>query len=486
VRFYACAAAAEEAGFRACRRCRPESAPGTPAWLGRSATVTRGLRLIFEGALDEHGVEGLAERLGIGSRHLRRLFAEHLGASPLSVARTRRVHFARRLIDETSLPMSELALGAGFQSVRQFNHAIQASFGRSPTQLRREARSEPRPASPRELRFRLAYRLPFDWDALLGFLRPRAIPGVEVVGEGSYRRTIELQGSPATIDVKPMPGAPQLLLQLGAPGATPLIPLVERVRRLFDLGADPLQIATDLSRDPELARKIRRRPGLRVPGAWDPFELCVRAILGQQVTVKGATTLSARLVRGFGRPVGSAGDGLTYLFPTPEALAEADLASLGMPRARGDTIRRLAATVARGELVLHAEDGLEGALERLQRLDGVGAWTAHYAAMRAFGEPDAFPAGDLVLRRALGNGAPLSAAALARRAEGWRPWRAYAAMWLWTDGQTAGASSPQRGAGESEDKEAGGSATRGRQRKRVRSMRPDASKWTPSRSRSRR
>jgi AraC family transcriptional regulator of adaptative response / DNA-3-methyladenine glycosylase II len=475
VRFFLCAAAAEDAGFRPCRRCRPETAPGTPAWVGTSTTVTRGLRLIDEGALDGQGVEQLAARLGVGSRHLRRLFAEHLGTSPLAVARTRRLHFARRLIDETSLPMSRIALGSGFASIRQFNHAIQSRFGRSPSELRRRARARPRSPTAEDLQLRLSYRAPLDWEGLLGFLRPRATAGVEVVTESHYRRTLEIGGETGFLEVQPVAGAPQLLLRLEGSSSAALMPVVERVRRLFDLCADPLQIATDLGRDPDLARRIQARPGIRVPGAWDPFELAVRAVLGQQVTVKGATTLAGRLVRSFGKEIdGNADAGLTHLFPTPEALSQSDLAAIGLPRARADALRTLADAVARGELALASGEGLEEEVERLQRLTGIGAWTAHYIAMRALGEPDAFPASDLGLRRALGkSGEPLTPAALLHRAEAWRPWRAYAAMCLWTSNPP-----PLQRTRE------GAKRDRGRQRKRARSTRAPAPKRTPSRSRS--
>ncbi|MCZ6569404.1 MAG: helix-turn-helix domain-containing protein [Deltaproteobacteria bacterium] len=433
VRFYASAAGAEEAGFRPCRRCRPETAPGTPAWLGSSTTVSRALRLISEGALDEHGVDELAGRLGIGSRQLRRLFAEHLGALPLSVARTRRIHFARRMLDQTELPMSQVALSSGFRSVRSFNQALRETFGRTPTQLRRQGTRRRRSSVGGEITLRLPYRPPYDWDGVLAFLTPRAIPGVECVVDGSYQRLVEIDGSIGVMRVAAALDSCELVLalQLDDPGG--LLPAVRRTRRLFDLGADPLQIETDLRGDRELARRIDARPGVRVPGAWDPFEVAVRAILGQQVTVKGATTLAGRLVRSFGKPVERADAlPLTHLFPSPETLAEADVASIGMPRQRAQALRALAAAVADGRLPLDGALELDPIVAKLRELPGVGEWTAHYIALRALGEPDAFPAGDLGLRKALGRrGEPMSAARLRARAERWRPWRAYAAMWLW-------------------------------------------------------
>lgn len=432
VRFYPSAAAAEAAGFRACRRCRPEAAAGTPAWIGSSTTVSRALRLISAGPLAPMGAEELATRLGVGSRHLRRLFAEHLGTSPLVVARTRRTHFARRLIDETDLPMSEVALASGFGSIRQFNHAIHASFGRTPTRLRDLAAARREESAEDEIALELTYRPPLDWTGLLAFLVPRAIPGVEHGDSVSYRRSIEIAGDAGTIEVRADPAASRLVLRVRLANTTGLVRIVEGVRRIFDLRADPLQIATDLRQDHELARIIDARPGIRIPGAWDPFELSVRAVLGQQVTVRGATTLAGRLVRSFGKPIGASGTrDLTHLFPRAEVLADADIAGIGVPRTRAETIRRLAGAVAEGKLTLVGVGQPEEVLEALQKIPGIGDWTAQYIAMRGLGEPDAFPASDLGLRSAL-PGKRWSATALAKRAERWRPWRAYAAMWMWT------------------------------------------------------
>ena len=432
VRWFACAAAAEAAGFRPCRRCRPEASPGTPAWSGTSAVVARALRLIAAGALDEGGVDGLADRLGLGARQLRRLFATHLGASPAEVARARRAHFARTLLDETDLPMAEVAFSAGFGSIRDFNHALRATFGRTPTALRRARGRRGPVANHGGVTVRLAFRPPLDWSGLLGFLAPRATPGVEAVAAGVYRRTIAIDKGAGTIEVRAAAGEPHLLMRVRLARPERLLQVVARARRLFDLDADPVPIADHLAASPELTPLVARRPGLRVPGAWDAFELAVRAVLGQQVTVRGATTLAGRLVRAAGTPLDRAEDGLTHLFPRPEALAHADLASVGVPRARAATIRALAGAVASGEVVLDASRGLEDAVARLAAVPGIGAWTAHYVAMRALGEPDAFPAADLGLRRALGNGAGrLAPARVAERAEAWRPWRAYAVMHLW-------------------------------------------------------
>jgi AraC family transcriptional regulator of adaptative response / DNA-3-methyladenine glycosylase II len=425
VRYFLSAAAAAEAGFRPCLRCRPETSPGTPAWLGTSATVSRGLRIISENVTGGHGMESLAERLGVGSRHLSRLFVKHLGATPVAIWQTRRLQFAKTLIDETALPFTEIALAAGFGSIRRFNAAFRDCYGHTPTELRALARRKGH-STPGEYLFRLRYRPPFDWLGLLRFLRPRATPGVEAVGADSYRRTIALGSEQGWLEARA--GSEALELRVRFPDPTALYRIVERGRRMFDLTADPREIRSHLMADPLLAPLVRARPGLRIPGAWDAFELAVRAILGQQVTVKGATTLAGRLVREFGAPIAPEG-GLTHLFPTPERLAQVDLVQIGLPAARAACIRELARRVACGELALTgvaADVGLF--VGELCTVPGIGPWTAEYVALRALGEPDAFPAGDLGLLRASGQRTPRE---LARRAERWRPWRAYAAMHLW-------------------------------------------------------
>jgi AraC family transcriptional regulator of adaptative response / DNA-3-methyladenine glycosylase II len=438
VRFFACAAAAQAAGFRPCRRCRPETSPGTPAWLGASATLSRALRLITSGCVNGDGVSGLARRVGLSDRQLRRLFARHLGATPSAVLHTHRVHFARKLIDETRLPMIEVAFTAGFASVRQFNHAVRETFGRPPRELRRAVCTKLAPPQGRELLLRLPYRLPFDWPSVVGFLGQRAIPGVEVADADGYRRTVVLGGAPGVIEVRPSQDKPYLTLRLPACPPRELMPAVERVRRIFDLGADPLQITGPLRADPRLRDAVQAHPGLRVPGAWDGFELAVRAILGQQVSVRAATTLAGRLVQAFGQPLPEPSGGpLTHVFPTPKALAQANLSGLGLPGGRAEAIRKLATAVCTGTLTFDGALALEPVVERLCALPGVGPWTAQYIAMRALREPDAFPASDLGLRRALSpNGKPLTTAQLDRLAEAWRPWRAYAAMYLWSSQST--------------------------------------------------
>ena len=443
IRFYTCAAAAEEAGFRPCLRCRPDAAPGTPAWTGTSSTVNRALRLIDEGGLDDADIESLAARLGITGRHLRRLFSEHLGASPHAVASTRRVHFARRLIDETRLPFGDVALSAGFSNVRRFNHAIRETFRRTPRELRR-ARVRTAPASPREsagsgeaLTLSLRARPPFDGAALLEFLAMRAIPGLESVERATYRRAIEIEGSRGWIAATLNRGGAEVAVHLAAP--RDLIRVAARLNRMFDLDADPAHVIAHLSRDPLLARALAGRRDVRVPGAWDPFELAVRAILGQQVSVRGAATLAGRIVQRLGTPLEGAAPGITHVFPSPARLAGADLSGLGLTGARIDTLRSLASAVAEGRVRFDRLGPLEEAVERLCELPGIGEWTAHYIAMRGLSEPDAFPAGDLGIVRALaganadaGAGKRPNLRALAERAESWRPWRAYAVMALWT------------------------------------------------------
>jgi AraC family transcriptional regulator of adaptative response / DNA-3-methyladenine glycosylase II len=431
VRFYPCAAAAEEAGFRPCRRCRPDAAPGTPGWRGTSATVLRGLRCIDEGALDSGSVQDLADRLGMGERQLRRLFREHLGAPPNALARTRRAHFARQLIDQTGLPMTEVALAAGFGSLRQFNDVMRSTFGRAPAEMRRGIAQPPGTADG--LRLRVPVRAPYDWKSLLAFLMRRAIPGVEDITPAAYRRSIVVNGTPHRIEVTFEPHGPRLVLSVQPPATRGLLEIVERVNALFDAGADPLPIGEHLRRDAVLRPLLRARPGLRVPGAWDGFELGVRAILGQQVSVAGASTLAGRLVQAFGVRLPEEIGGITHLFPAAGHLAEADLTKIGLPGSRAQALRGFAREVAAGNLSLSPATSMEETRDRLLAIPGLGPWTVEYIALRALRDPDALPAGDLWLRRALSSGAGLiSETALRARAEVWRPWRAYAALHLWT------------------------------------------------------
>jgi AraC family transcriptional regulator of adaptative response / DNA-3-methyladenine glycosylase II len=440
VSFYPSAAAAQQAGFRPCLRCRPETSPDLAFWRGTTNTVSRALALIEAGGLDEADVEGLANRLGVGARQLRRLFHQHVGASPVAVAQTRRVLLAKQLIHETNLPMAEVALAAGFNSVRRFNETFLQLFGRAPATLRRARDRTKREAGA--LSVRLAYRPPYDWDAMLSFLAARAIPGVEIVAGDVYRRTIAIGENSGVIRVAPA-DKNRVDVAVKFPDIAALPQIIARVRRVFDLAVDPDRIGAHLSLDPILAPRVALRPGLRVPGAWDGFELSVRAILGQQITVPAATRLLGRLVQAHGAPLPvEAGDheGLSHLFPSPTCIADADVAALCMPGARALAVTSLARTIAADPSLFSRGAGLDEAIAKLRSLPGIGEWTAQYIAMRELREPDAFPAADINLMRAMADadGMRPSPSELLARAEAWRPWRAYAALHLWA----AGAVSP--------------------------------------------
>ncbi len=436
VTFFATATAAQAAGFRPCLRCRPESSPDLAAWRGSSNTVSRALALIEAGGLDDGDVEALAGRLGVGGRQLRRLFRKHLGASPVSVAQTRRVLLAKQLIHQTRLPMTEVALASGFGSVRRFNETFQSLYDRPPASLRRL--SGEASAGDDGVRLDLAYRGPYDWAALTGFLGLRAITGVEAVSAGQYARTIALAGGVGLLTAAPSAKADHLSVRVRFGDLAALPAILSRVRRVFDLTADPQAIAAHLAADPALAPRVAARPGLRVPGAWDGLELAVRAILGQQITVAAATALAARLVRDWGEPLpaGLAGavPGLTHVFPSAERLAGADLSGLPMPGARSRALQTLARAAADDPSLFEPRGDLAEAIGRLKALPGIGEWTAQYIAMRQMREPDAFPDGDIGLMRAMAgaDGRRPTAAALQARSQAWRPWRAYAALHLWT------------------------------------------------------
>jgi AraC family transcriptional regulator of adaptative response / DNA-3-methyladenine glycosylase II len=391
------------------------------------------LKLIGESALDGGGVDDLADRLGIGSRHLRRLFLRYLGATPVAVAQTRRVHFAKKLIDETDLPLTQVAMAAGFGSIRRFNATFQNLYERAPSELRKVRIGLKHPANGHngntsgDYTFRISYRPPYDWKSILDFLAARTIPGVETVTAEEYRRTISLDGRAGTIAVRPAlrkPAGNYLELQIRFPDPAALFRIVERVRAIFDVGADPAAIAKRLQTDARLKPVLRAHPGLRVPGCWDGFEMAVRAILGQQVSVKGASTMAGRVAAEFGAPALAGGRACAtnqeagLLFPTAKTLAGADLTRIGVTRQRAASIRDLAQAVVSGEIRFDGAIDPEEFERRITRIKGIGAWTAQYIAMR-LGEPDAFPAADLYLRRAGGD------------SELWRPWRAYAAMYIW-------------------------------------------------------
>ncbi len=434
--FFPSAAAAHEAGFRPCLRCRPEVAPDLAAWNGSASTVTRALRLIESNAAATDDIETLAERLGVGGRQLRRLFAKHVGASPGTVLRTRRVHLARQLIDDTRLPMADIAFASGFGSVRRFNETFKDLFGRAPGALRRSRAAAVAADVQRGLTIRLAYSPPYAWEEMIAFLAKRATPGVEAVAGDSYARSISIAGLQGVIAVRPGRTG-ELVLHVHCARIEVLPAIVSRVRGLFDLGADPRVVDAHLGADALIAPLVTARPGLRVAGAWDGFELAVRAILGQQITVRAASDLAGRLVAARGErldtPLGSLYPGVTHLFPAPAAVGGAAPLALGMPRARAQALASLARAVEADRAILGQRSSLEESVRSLTALPGIGDWTAQYIAMRELGEPDAFPATDGALLRAAEalTGRRVSPAGLLALAERWRPWRAYGAAHLW-------------------------------------------------------
>lgn len=434
IRLYSTAAAAAEAGFRPCLRCRPESSPGTPAWMGSSYTVSRALQLIARGALDEGSVTSLATALGIGPRQLTRLFQQHLGVTPIAVANTQRLHFAKKLIDETQLPMAQICYAAGFSSIRRFNAVFNEVYGRAPLALRRQAKIAA-PIEQRGVQIRLNYRPPFDWRAMLEYLAYRAIPGVESVGKNSYCRTIVINGTQGSLDVRFLEDSHALLLTINVEQTRNLYQIVERVRVMFDLKAVSTEIEKHLSLDPLFAPLTQRYPGIRVPVAWDGFEVAVRAIVGQQVSVKGATTLVSRLARACGAEfTAQDGSDLDRVFPTAAELAEANLDGMGLTTRRIAAIKALAVAVRDGELRFDGSMTTDAFVERSVQIPGIGPWTAQYIALRALNDPDAFPDADLILlRAAAAPGTALTPKTLQVRSQSWRPWRSYAVMLLWRE-----------------------------------------------------
>jgi AraC family transcriptional regulator of adaptative response / DNA-3-methyladenine glycosylase II len=433
--FFGSAAAAQDAGFRPCLRCRPETAPDLASWRGTSNTVSRALALIAEGALDgeESSVEKLAERLGVGERQLRRLFLQHLGASPISVAQTRRVLFAKQLIHDTQMSMTDVAVAAGFGSVRRFNEIFRDLFHRPPSALRRKnsARHE-----GRDVALRLRYRPPYEWDCMLDFLRSRSVAGVEIVDGDRYLRTVEVDGAMGSIEVTHLPDRQSLSVSIRFSDVRLLPAIVARVRRLFDLGADIGTIGDHLSGDPVLAPLVAQRPGLRAPGGWDGFEIAVRAVLGQQISVVAARRLASQLVALHGRAVPKSfliHPGLSHAFPTAKRLALAASIGLGMPAARLTALKSVAEAAVADPNLFRPFGSIEETVTRLRTIRGIGEWTAQYIALRAIREMDAFPATDIGLLRSVAamDGEKSTPANLLSRAESWRPWRAYAAQHLW-------------------------------------------------------
>jgi len=443
VRFFATAAAAQEAGLRACKRCRPDAVPGSPAWNVRADTTARAMRMIADGVVEREGVSGLAARLGYGERQIHRVLTAELGAGPLALARARRAQLARTLIETTDLPVTQVAYAAGFASLRQFHDTVRAVFAATPTQMRertrRGRRSEGTP-SPGAIDLRLAYRAPLELADLWRFLGDRAVPGVESLADGVYRRVLALPhghgvvalSAPPRAARRPAEGAHYVACRLELDDVRDLGAAVERCRRLLDLDADPVAVAAHLGGDPLLAPSVARAPGRRVPGAVDGAEMAVRAILGQQVSVAAARTLAGRLAQRYGAPLVVPREGLAQAFPTAGTLAGADPATLGIPLARGRALVGLMAALATGRVCLDAGVDRDEAAAALGALPGVGPWTVAYLRMRALRDPDAFLPTDLGVRRALeALGEPADPTSAARRAERWRPWRAYALMHLW-------------------------------------------------------
>ena len=449
VRFYPTAGAAQYAGFRACKRCLPDAVPGSPEWDVRADVAGRAMRLISDGVVDREGVSGLAGRLGYTGRHLHRLLLAELGAGPLALARTRRAHTARLLLEATNLSITEVAFAAGFSSIRQFNETVRSVFAAAPGELRRAGRraGSSEGVGEGEIHLRLPYREPFDAGGVLRFLGARAVPGIESYDGVAYRRTLRLPRGAGTVALSAGEGRVRCVLRLEDP--RDLGAAVQRCRRLLDLDADPIAVSEALASDATLAPLVARRPGLRVPGSADGPELAMRAVLGQQVSVGGAGTLAGRLVASLGEalPEKLAGaDGpLTYLFPEPAAVAGLEPGEIGLPGARHGALVGLARSLERGEIVLDPGADREEAGRRLLMLDGIGPWTASYVAMRALGDPDAFPATDLGVRKALAwLGRPNDTRSVEALAEGWRPWRSYAAQHLWAGLEEAPASKRER------------------------------------------
>jgi AraC family transcriptional regulator, regulatory protein of adaptative response / DNA-3-methyladenine glycosylase II len=431
VRHFDLAAGAEVAGYRACLRCRPYRA-AAPIQGVASEVVCRGIRLVIGRGSRSDSEVALAADLGVSARHLRRLFQEHVGVTPAQLARSSRAHFARRLLDETDLSITEIAFASGFGSLRQFNRTINEIFRATPRELRARRRVADRLVADGGLRLRLGFTGPLDWEAMLGYLAARAISGVERISEGVYRRTVVLDGDPGAIELV-RGGSDNLILTAHLPHWGGLIHVVQQVRRLFNLDVDLDGANRLLGGDPTLGSRIASMPGLRPPGTWDPFEVGVRAIIGQQVTVTGAGTIIARLVSRHGSPVPGLGQlGLTHVFPSAEVLATADLGGTGLTGARMAAISNFAAAVAGGSIRLDGSQTLDDQVTALIGVPGLGPWTAHYLALR-MGEADAFPSTDLGLRRSLEalTQVPVTPREVAGMAERWRPWRAHAAIHLW-------------------------------------------------------
>lgn len=430
VRFFPTAAAAQAAGFRACKRCRPDAAPGSPEWDRRADLVGRAMRLIADGIVDREGVAGLARRLSYTERHVHRELVAVVGVGPLALARAQRAQTARILLETTELPVTEVALAAGFGSVRQFNATVQQVFAVAPGALRARARRGGAPVADGAVTLRLAYRAPLDAGALFGFFADRAVPGLEEVDGETYRRSLRLPHGGGIVELRPQDG--HLRARFWLDDLRDLGTAAQRTRALLDLDSDPQAVVESLGGDPLLGRLVRSAPGRRVPGSVDGDEIAVRAVLGQQVSLRSAATLAGRLVASCGSPLARPVGAVTHAFPSVDQLAAVDPDALAMPAGRRRALLALAAALARGELALDMGADREEARRRLLAVPGIGPWSAEYVAMRALRDPDAFLTTDLGVRRALarlgvGDGAAAAAAVSGR----WRPYRAYAMQYLW-------------------------------------------------------
>jgi AraC family transcriptional regulator, regulatory protein of adaptative response / DNA-3-methyladenine glycosylase II len=433
VRFYPTAAAAQGAGFRACKRCRPDASPGSPEWNMRDDLVARAMRLIADGTVDREGVSGVAVRLGYTTRQLQRLLQAETGAGPLALARAQRAQTARVLIETTDLPFSDIAFAAGFSSIRQFNDTVRSVSDSTPTELRKRAaaRFGREGALPGTVSLRLPVRLPFAYEGVFGHLAASVVPGCEEVRDGSYRRTLRLPFGNGVASLTPAPDHVRCVLMLE--DFRDLTAAISRCRRLLDLDADPQAVIDVLGSDAVLAPVVSKAPGQRIPRTVDEAELAVRAVLGQQVSMKAARTHAARLVTAYGQPIDDTNGALTHTFPSIEQLGDIDPAHLAMPQSRRRTVIALIAGLADGTVVLDAGCDWDEARSQLLALPGIGPWTAEVIAMRGLGDPDAFPASDLGLRIAAEQlGLPSDQRALLARSEQWRPWRSYATQHLWT------------------------------------------------------
>jgi AraC family transcriptional regulator of adaptative response / DNA-3-methyladenine glycosylase II len=433
VRFYPTAAAAQRAGFRACKRCRPDASPGSPEWNVRGDVVARTMRLIADGTVDREGVGGLAGHLGYTTRQLERLLQAEVGAGPLALARAQRAQTARVLIETTQLPFGDVAFAAGFSSIRQFNDTVRLVFESTPTALRKRAaaRFGSNAASPGTVSLRLPVRTPFGYEGAFGHLAAGAVPGCEEVRDGAYRRSLRLPSGSGVVTLTPAVDHVRCLLVLD--DFRDLTTAIARCRRLLDLDADPEAVVDALSRDPDLCPVVAKAPGQRIPRTVDEAELAVRAVLGQQVSTKAARTHAARLVTAYGRPINDPAGALTHTFPSVEELADIDPVHLAVPKARQRSLSALLAGLAYGTVVLDSGSDWESARKQLLALPGIGPWTAEVIAMRGLGDPDAFPASDLGLRMAAKQlGLPTDEPTLLEHSARWRPWRSYAVQHLWT------------------------------------------------------